>query len=219
MPCRTHLANSRRSFKFGVVVHGVTMSQSGGPGVFENQWPSVGITVGERTKETEHGDWSPDANRWCFNETIMVVATMSDEISVFVSCSTKYNLYVASVSWISQRIGEVCLPVSQLMGRLKLEDRDSDGLIYTTPVLNFDVVQEGRCTGRVYLSFETRTAPPVQRLVDPDRLCGCGVEGMDGHHLDDDIMVAASLDLAETPRYGGSRIPLPQTPPRIHTAR
>jgi len=185
--------------------------------VFQNQWPSVGITVGERTKETEHGDWSPDAKRWCFYETITVVATLSDEISVFVSCSTKYNLYVASVSWISQRIGEVCLPVSKIMGRLKLEDRDSDGLIYTTPVLNFDVVQEGRCTGRVYLSFETRTAPPVQKLVDPDGLCGCGVEGMDGRHLDDDDMVAASME--EMPRYGGSRIPIPQTPPRIHTAR
>jgi len=184
--------------------------------VFKNQWPSVGITIGERTKETEHGDWSPEVNRWCFHETITVVATERDEISVFVCSSTKYNLYVASVSWISQRIGEVCLPVSQLMGRLKLEDRDSDGLIYTTPVLNFDVVQEGRCTGRVYLSFETRTAPPVQRLVDTDRLCGCFVD-MDGDHLDEDIMVAASLE--EMPRYGGSPIPLPKTPPRIHTAR
>merc|ERR1712129_79602 len=154
---------------------------------------------------------------WCFNETITVVATERDEMSIFVCCSTKYNLYVASVSWISQRIGEVCLPISQVMRRLKLEDRDCDGLIYTTPVLNFDVVQEGRCTGRVYLSFETRTAPPVQRLVDTDRLCGCFIEGMDGNLLDDDIMVAASLD--EMPTCGGRRIPLPQTTPRMHTAR
>merc|ERR1719310_1385855 len=88
---------------------------------------------------------------------------MTEEMSLVVDASKRYNLYVASVSVNSQRVGELCFPVASVMPRLRAEDRDAEGLIYATPVMGYDITQEGKITGRVYLSFETKNPPPSSK--------------------------------------------------------
>merc|ERR1719379_467540 len=60
----------------------------------------------------------------------------------------------------SQRMGEVCFPVASVLPKLRMEDRDVDGMIYTTQIVPFDAVEGGKNVGRIYLSFETKTPPP-----------------------------------------------------------
>merc|ERR1712012_1428644 len=81
---------------------------------------------------------------------------------------------------MGKRIGEISLPVPQILQRLKVEDRDADGIMYATPVIQFDVRSEGRHVGFLFLSFETQTAPPSQKMLDADNCCwpeACSVEG------------------------------------------
>mmetsp|Transcript_15687 Transcript_15687/g.36660 ORF Transcript_15687/g.36660 Transcript_15687/m.36660 type:complete len:247 (-) Transcript_15687:45-785(-) len=187
LPCKATLNAPGRSFKLGIMVHSATLNQVDKPGLFENQRPLVGITIGDRTKETEHGDWSKDKGHWCFSEMVTVVVNTSDEITVSVACSTKYNLYVASISLMSRRMGEFCFPVASILSQLKVEDRDAEGLTYTTPVVHFDVIQNGRCTGRVHLSFETKTTPPSHKILDAaDQCCGWANASFELHFDDDE---------------------------------
>jgi len=176
-PCSARLNTPGRSFKLSVVVHSASLAAVDGPGLVHNQRPLVGLSVGERTKETELGDWSKEKGQWSFREVITLVVNVDDEMCLFVSSSTRYNLYVASISLTSQRKGEFCIPVAAVLPKLKMEDRDAEGMVYTTPVIGFDVVMGGRVTGRVFLSFETKTPPPTRKGVDADRCCGWNNEG------------------------------------------
>eukprot|EP00927_Polykrikos_kofoidii_P057254 TRINITY_DN51376_c0_g1_i1.p1 TRINITY_DN51376_c0_g1~~TRINITY_DN51376_c0_g1_i1.p1 ORF type:complete len:239 (-),score=30.41 TRINITY_DN51376_c0_g1_i1:266-982(-) len=186
LPCQARLSSSARQFKLSVSVHSADIEcLNGGPGLVTNQRPYVGISVGDKTKETELGDWSKERGQWCFNEAITVLVDPREEITLSVACSTRYNLYVAALSVTSQRMGEICFPVSSVLSRLRAEDRDTDGIVYCTSVIGFDVVQEGRVMGRVYLSFETSTPPPSQKPAsDVDKLCGWG-SGVDMYRGDD----------------------------------
>jgi len=134
----------------------------------------VGITVGDKKKETELGDWSKERGQWCFREVITVEVHMTEEIAVVVDASKLYNLFVAKVSVQNHRVGELCFPVASVLNRLRAEDRDTEGLIYATPVMSFDITQEGRVAGRVYLSFETKNPPPSLKKGDADSCCGLG---------------------------------------------
>lgn len=194
LPCQTRLASLGRPFKLSVVVHSANLSAlEGGPGLVQRQRPYVGISVGERTKETELGDWSREKGQWCFRETITVVVEPDMEILLVASCSTQYDLYVAAVSLNSRRLGVVCFPVSALLPRLRAEDRDADGLVYATPIMDFDVVLEGRFAGRIHLSFETLTPPPPsQKPSDRDQCCGMSKEGGYTYRGEDDVSTAAS---------------------------
>lgn len=195
IPCHAKICGSGRSFKLSVVVHSAVLTELDGPGLIENQRPLIGISVADRTKETELGDWSKEKGQWCFREVITVVVNTNEEITIFVSSCTQYNLYVASVSLNSRRLGEISFPVAQLLTRLKGEDRDTEGIIYTTPVLDFDVVQEGRRAGRVHLSFETKTALPSQKLADPATCCawGGGFVVGDRSHTDDETTASEQM--------------------------
>eukprot|EP00928_Gymnodinium_smaydae_P070002 TRINITY_DN53950_c0_g1_i1.p1 TRINITY_DN53950_c0_g1~~TRINITY_DN53950_c0_g1_i1.p1 ORF type:complete len:264 (-),score=33.50 TRINITY_DN53950_c0_g1_i1:126-845(-) len=178
LPCQAKLASSSKPFKLSVVVHSASLNAlDGGPGLVQNQRPYVGVCVGDRTKETELGDWSKERGQWCFRETITVLVEASDEISLHASCSTRYDFYVAAVSLNSKSLGHICFPVTAVLQRLRPEDRDADGLVFATPVMGFDVVEEGHVSGRVYLSFETLTPPPSRKETDPDRCCGWSGEG------------------------------------------
>jgi len=188
LPCHARFNTPGRTVKLSIVVHSATLAQVDGGSLFQNQRPFVGVTAGDCTKETEHGDWSREKGHWCFREMITVVANVNEDLAVFVSCSTKYNLYVASVSLTSRRMGEICLPVTQILSRLKVEDRDAEGLIYVTPVLDLDVTQDGKQTGRLRLSFETKTAPPSHKHMDADRCCGWGGGSAARYSTDDDIV-------------------------------
>lgn len=193
LPCHARLATSSRSFKLSVVVHTATLQDIDGPGLIENQRPLVGVSVGDRTKETELGDWSKDKAHWCFQEVITVVVTESDEICLYVSSLTRYNLYVASVSSTCRRMGEICFPVAQILPRLRVEDRDTEGLVYATSLMCLDVVKDGRCAGKVQVSFETKSAPPSQKLDSADKCCGLSDLGTKRYRVEDDFATSEQL--------------------------
>jgi hypothetical protein len=157
-----------------------------GPGFVENQRPFVAITVGDKTKETELGDWCKEKGQWCFREVITVEVNSAEEMAVVIDASKRYNLYVASVSVNNQRVGELCFPVSSILPRLRAEDRDADGLVYATPVLGFDITRDGKITGRVYLSFETKSPPPSLKRGDADRCCGLNDGGFGVYRGEDE---------------------------------
>merc|ERR1719408_1131103 len=84
----------------------------------------------------------------------------------------------------SQRVGEVCFPVSDVMLKLRAEDRDVDGLVWVTPVIGLDVMLDGRQAGRVYLSFETNQPPPSRKAALFAR--GCVFEASGQREVDQD---------------------------------
>jgi len=207
LPCKARLSERGRSFKLSILIHSASLNEVDGPGLVQNERPMVGITVGDKRKETELGDWSKEKNQWCFREVITLEVNLADEMSVVVDASKRYDLYVASVSVQNHRVGELCFPVASVLNRLRAEDRDTDGLMYATPSMSFDITQEGRIAGRVYLSFETKTPPPSLKRGEADSCCGLG--SSDGKYREyrnneDDI----STDCSDTercqwgPRFG-----------------
>eukprot|EP00438_Fugacium_kawagutii_P023812 Skav204933 [mRNA] locus=scaffold2514:52338:57122:+ [translate_table: standard] len=104
-------------------------------------------------RETELGDWCTEKEQWCFREA--------------VSSSTKYDFWLASVQLTNTKIGEACFPVFSVMPRLKPEDRDEDGIVWSSPIIPFDVREDGVTTARTYLSFETMQAPITSRQHRP----------------------------------------------------
>jgi len=194
LPCQAKLASSSKPFKLSVVVHSASLGGLEGAGLVENKRPYVGLSVGDRSKETELGDWCKEKGQWCFREIITVLVEHTDEISLFVNSSTRYNLYVASVSLTSERLGEICFPVNAVLPWFRAEDRDADGVVYATPVRSFEIVQDGRFTGKVYLSFETKSPPPAQKLKGDAECCGGfgGEEGRTRQPIDDCSTTASS---------------------------
>jgi len=70
----------------------------------------------------------------------------------------RYTAFFSSSS-ASRLIGQWSLSVSEILPRLRVQDRDTEGLVYASPVIGFDIVQDGKMAGRVFLSFETKTPP------------------------------------------------------------
>jgi len=166
--------SSGRPFKLSIFVHSATLESGLGPGLVQNRRPYVVVRVGDKTKETELGDWSKERGQWCFKECITVEVIHHDEISVDLSCSTKYDLLFASVALSTSPIGGICFPVFAVVSRMKPEDRDDEGIVYATPVIPFDVRLEGKSTARAYLSFETNQPPPPgQKGGFRDQCCSC----------------------------------------------
>jgi len=217
MPCRARLAERGKSFKLSILIHSASVNVIDGPGIVSNERPFVTVTVGDKKKETELGDWSKEKEQWCFREVITVEVNTTDEMSVVVDASKRYNLYVASVSVQNHHVGELCFPVASVLPRLRAEDRDADGLIYATPVMSFDFTLDGKVAGRVYLSFETKNPPPSQKRGDADPCCAtnsCGLvatsdRGYREYSADDQFATAGTersrscCDIdADTPRWG-----------------
>lgn len=170
-----------RSFELNVVVHSAELedqvpgADGGDP---ECQRPYVAVSIGRRQqdlatiddtmgvlsrKETEAGDWSTEEGRWVFNDVIGVKVGSADDLFVEVACESSYTMYVASPSLPLRRLGLLRCPVSEILAGLLLEDRDSDGLIHSTPVKPFELYRDGRVVGCVHLSFETKTVVPVYK--------------------------------------------------------
>eukprot|EP00931_Biecheleriopsis_adriatica_P107356 TRINITY_DN81700_c0_g1_i1.p1 TRINITY_DN81700_c0_g1~~TRINITY_DN81700_c0_g1_i1.p1 ORF type:complete len:222 (+),score=47.37 TRINITY_DN81700_c0_g1_i1:79-744(+) len=164
MPCAASLKSGHtRPFKLSIVIHSATVEKISSPGVVQDQRPYVVVRIGDKVKETELGDWSKEKEQWCFREVITLEVIPGDEVSLAVYSSTKYDFWLAAVQLTSTKIGEACFPVSSVMPRLNPEDRDADGIVYTTPVIPFDVRDDGDTTARMYLSFETTQAPQNPR--------------------------------------------------------
>merc|ERR1712217_137800 len=144
------------SFNLSVLVHSATIDEAQGPGIMQNKLPIVAVSVGNMTQETEGGQWSKEKGQWCFLEAIAVEVNSKDEIDVSVLCETSYNL-LPSNSASSHKIGSHGVPVSEVLPRLRVEDRAAEGMVYVTPVIGYDLIEDRRAVGRVFLSFETKT--------------------------------------------------------------
>merc|ERR1719181_1884673 len=114
-----------------------------GPG----QRPFVTIVSGDKRKRTELGTWSQEQGEWQFKEAITLEVSPEEEISIQVSCSQQYDLVLAAVELSSNLLGEVCFPVSSVLPKLKGEERDIDGFVYSTPMKGFDLSKGGGQTG------------------------------------------------------------------------
>merc|ERR1719162_845431 len=106
LPCRARLAERGRSFKLSILIHSASLNEMDGPGLVQNERPFVGITVGDKKKETELGDWSKEKGQWCFREIMTLEVSPCDELTLVVTCSTRYSLWLATVSLTSRRLGE-----------------------------------------------------------------------------------------------------------------
>eukprot|EP00913_Durusdinium_trenchii_P030358 g28438.t1 len=191
-PCAASCKGSgaARPFKLSIVIHSATVETIAGPGLVQDQRPYVSIRINDKLKETELGDWSSEKEQWCFKEVITLEVQPNDEIFVAVSSSTKYDFWLAAVQLTNTKIGEACFPVFSVMPRLKPEDkgfdgdlvfivycgsvgginergnsqdRDEDGIVWSSPIIPFDVREDGTTTARTYLSFETMQAPISSR--------------------------------------------------------
>lgn len=173
LPCATNLRNPyARPFKLTIGVHGCTVEELSKPGVVHDQRPYALLSVGDKTKETEIGEWDEESSQWCFEESIIMEVLTTDEVVLDLKSCTRYELWLATFTLTaSKRIGQACFPVLAVLPRLKPEDRDEDGIVYSTPHLPFDVVHEGRITARMYLSFETSQAPPQRGKPGHDDGC------------------------------------------------
>ena len=160
-------ASSARPFKLSIVLHSASVEKISGPGLVQDQRPYISIRINDKLKETELGDWSSEKEQWCFREAITLEVVPSDEIFIAVSSSTKYDFWLASVQLTNTKIGEACFPVFSVMPRLKPEDRDEDGIVWSSPIIPFDVREDGVTTARTYLSFETMQAPITSRQHRP----------------------------------------------------
>jgi len=180
IPCRARLSSALggRPFKISVFIHSANLAELDGPGLVQDQRPSIGIRHGDKMKETELGDWSKEKGQWCFREIMTLEVSPCDELTLVVTCSTRYSLWLATVSLTSRRLGEACFPVSAVISKLKMQDRDTEGLVYASPIMPFDVIMQGKNAGRVYLSFETNQAPPApQKIGGPDGWCAFSSPG------------------------------------------
>jgi len=86
-----------------------------------------------------------------------VKVNATDRIHASISYTSGYSLFSSSSA--SRLIGQWSLSVSEILPRLRVQDRDTEGLVYASPVIGFDIVQDGKMAGRVFLSFETKTPP------------------------------------------------------------
>lgn len=171
-PCRPALTWKGRPFKLSFCIHNATID---GTILSSGQRPFVTVSVGDRVKKTELADWSNEAGHWSFREIITLEVCPGDEACIAVNCNQQYNLVVAQVALASHCIGETCIPVSKIMPQLRMEDRDIDGLVYTTPSVTFDLLRDGIKVGRGVLSFETKQPPPPQKpLSATDPICNFG---------------------------------------------
>mmetsp|Transcript_85920 Transcript_85920/g.161806 ORF Transcript_85920/g.161806 Transcript_85920/m.161806 type:complete len:212 (+) Transcript_85920:69-704(+) len=159
---RLHTAD--RPFNLSVLVHSATLDELDGPGLMQSQQPLVSVSVGNATKESEPGSWSREKGQWCFREALTLQVTCKDEIFVKVLSTTRFSLMgVQAPAMNAHCTGEHSLKVSEVLPRLRTEDRDVEGFVYATPAIPFDLLQEKCVTGRIYLSFETKAPMALLR--------------------------------------------------------
>lgn len=158
LPCRAKLGEfgGGKPFKLSLTVHHALFDD-----LRSFQRPFVCVKYGdeERTKETELADWDKGQSAWAWRETLTVEVSPSNDITVSILSKAKYDLWLASLSLTSKRVGDVKFQVASILPKLRMEDRDSDGMGYFSPPISFDVNEGGRSVGKVFISFGTKTAP------------------------------------------------------------
>eukprot|EP00927_Polykrikos_kofoidii_P051190 TRINITY_DN44997_c0_g1_i1.p1 TRINITY_DN44997_c0_g1~~TRINITY_DN44997_c0_g1_i1.p1 ORF type:complete len:289 (+),score=66.73 TRINITY_DN44997_c0_g1_i1:94-960(+) len=183
-----NLALGGRPFKISVCIHSVSLGGNGGDSFAKTQRPFVNVGTGDKTKRTELGDWSPETGEWRFLETLTLEVKGTDELVLSVQCAQQVDLVVAALQLSARCLGEAIVVMPSLMQKMRMEDRDIDGMMYVTPSIGFDLILDGAKAGRIFASFETKQAPPPQKAERVDPWCafgntgsrrGCGVDGDD----------------------------------------
>lgn len=182
-PCLALPRNAQgKCFNLSVLVHGAALDDVPGPGIFtaESHRPLVGLSVKEGDAMTDTGRWSKDKGQWGFREALVLQVSADDEMSLTVyaasACSSSAAAGATSGSAEGGKDGQRAVAewrfgVSQVLARLRMEERAGDGLVYATPAIGFDVLPIGSSagaepSGRVFLSFETKTPWAVYRDED-----------------------------------------------------
>merc|ERR1712139_193362 len=77
------------------------------------------------------------------------------------------------------QLGTVSFHVSEVLPRLRVDDRASEGLVYATPVIGYDLIENKQAVGRIFLSFETKTPVPLMRhQTDESVLSSLGTDAL-----------------------------------------
>jgi len=106
-------------------------------------------------------------------EAVTVEVNSKDQISVGVACTGGYNLLSTSAC------GNIAFHVSEVLPRLRVDDRASEGLVYATPVIGYDLIEDRKAVGRIFLSFETKTPVPLMRhQTDESALSSLGTDAL-----------------------------------------
>mmetsp|Transcript_1401 Transcript_1401/g.5655 ORF Transcript_1401/g.5655 Transcript_1401/m.5655 type:complete len:177 (-) Transcript_1401:432-962(-) len=111
-PCGMASACGGPTFKLSACIQGfqnadegsVASSSSRGPK--PRSRPFVTLSCGQRSKQTEVGDWADDERRFRFDEALTLEVTAESEVCVSLSCSQEYDLFVAALDLRPTRIGE-----------------------------------------------------------------------------------------------------------------
>mmetsp|Transcript_20963 Transcript_20963/g.55936 ORF Transcript_20963/g.55936 Transcript_20963/m.55936 type:complete len:211 (-) Transcript_20963:202-834(-) len=178
IPCRPALARGR-SYKMGFCIHSVSFDETADAA--DDRLPSgtrrpfVSVTVGDRSKETEMGDFCKDKEHWSFREVVTLESCVDEDVTIAVKVSQQYNLLIAALAMNTTVVCEVNFPMMSVLPRLKMEDRDVDGIVYASEPIRFDLSKDGRKMGRAYVTFETRNPPPrIGQVESSDPWCSLG---------------------------------------------
>merc|ERR1712232_168531 len=96
-----------------------------------------------------------ERGQWSFKQAVLPNVQAKDTIDVSVECRT--NLPIVGGITGPSRVGCFVIRLMEVLPRLRVHDRDADGLVYASQVINFDVVQDAHIVGHVFLSFETKS--------------------------------------------------------------
>mmetsp|Transcript_12068 Transcript_12068/g.28339 ORF Transcript_12068/g.28339 Transcript_12068/m.28339 type:complete len:192 (+) Transcript_12068:74-649(+) len=159
VPCRASCP-AGGAFKLTVWIHTVSLDEQNDrkPAVSKRPW--VEVAIGRKTKQTEPGDWRSEDERWHFEESITSEVTAKDEALISVMCSQQYNLGIAALALSDNKLGELCIHVASVLPQLQAEEREFEGVLYTTPKISFDFHKDGAKVGRMVLSFRSKQPPP-----------------------------------------------------------
>mmetsp|Transcript_63 Transcript_63/g.195 ORF Transcript_63/g.195 Transcript_63/m.195 type:complete len:206 (+) Transcript_63:1-618(+) len=156
------------TFKLSACIQGFqnadegTVASSSSRGPKPGSRPFVTLSCGQRSKQTEVGDWADDERRFRFDEALTLEVNAESEVCVSLSCSQEYDLFVAALDLRPTRIGEACFPVSSVLSELVKKETDLDGFVYASQTIGLDLYKEGAKVGRLHLSFETKSLPTAQ---------------------------------------------------------
>lgn len=94
--------------KLSVRVHGAACSGLCAPGVFKARRPYLILTIGDKTKQTELGDWCESSGQWRFDETLTFAVCLAQPptLKIQLRCRTSADLGVLSISLPDEALGE-----------------------------------------------------------------------------------------------------------------
>lgn len=168
--------STSRKFKLGFCLHHASLTAKA-RGYADDQpvnaeskkRPTLCVAVdgdNSRCRQTEPGDWVKKESRWNFREVLTLEVGEDEDAVIMLTCRKQVDLVVAALAMGDSNMGEVVVPVSSIMPRMRLEEREFEGCVYVTEPIAFDLLKEGVKTGRVLASFEAKTLPPhLERIV------------------------------------------------------